>query len=253
MLRNHGFAGFSSASPFEHVDTLLEQNWTQIESTRVSIARVHHEGILHQKVWILPFDEMWHLGLSYVPRTESCNTLGAVETHVTSGSNVAIAASEAAGRVKKGRRVASLIPLGRPFMFKDGSEREIVHMFALPVQGVFPERNHKWFPRVVKPVQYVQELESLLNKSDLAETGTITSPLCASIRAKWVIRGISYALRRFHIKGLVPKSNPMNYARYNDPICCKVDVDKMEDLTDCGLNCEEPGLYNIISYFPEAR
>lgn len=64
-------------------------------------------------------------------------------------------------------------------------------------------------------------------------------------------RAVVYAMRRFKLKGIVPKSNPINGAKFNEAICCKEDIDSTEDLRQCALPCDGMGLFNIWRMFPQ--
>lgn len=245
MIKNFGVQRMPQIPSFVMVDTLSESNWTQVEVSKLSLPRVHHGGLLHHKVWILPFDEMWHIGLQQRSEHDSCSgSFGPVESHVTSGATVASAVSEMAGRLRRNRKVAPLVPLGRPFLLENGGDREIVHIFALVVQGVFPTRGRKWFNRVMKPVKFVQDAQSV---------GIDGGAYCSKERAEWMARAVSYAMRRFKLKEFKPKSNPMDEADAEEAICCKNSVDMSEDLEECGLNCNSPDMFNIISMFPSGR
>lgn len=255
FFQQQGLTRMPQVPTFVQVDTLSESNWTQVETPNLSLTRVHYAGLLHHKVWILPFDEMWHMGLwERSPRDTCSGTFGPVEAHITSGASVSSAASEVAARVRRNRRVAPLMPLGRPFLLESGKDREVVHVFALLVQGVFPQRSNAWFKRVVKPVQFIKETSFADKRSSESEAMKgLKEKYCSVERARWVGRAVSYAMRRFKVKGFVPISNPMDDATYDEGICCREDIDSTEDLRLCGIKCDAEGLYNIISMFPQTR
>lgn len=247
LLQKNGLAGTSQWPELVMVDTISESNWTNVEVPKLSLPRVHRGGLLHRKVWIIPFDEMWHLGLSKRSAEETCaGSYGPIESHVTSGASVASAASEIAARVKRNRRVAPLMPLGRPFLLQEGHDREVIHTFALLVQGTFLERSHTWFPRVLKPVQFIREAGTTANISSTVELQAASKRFCTPKRALWMTRAVAYAMRRFKLKGIVPKSDPMNDAKHNEAICCREEVASTEDLEQCALQCDGTGLYNIL-------
>ncbi|KAI0563237.1 hypothetical protein FGB62_44g111 [Gracilaria domingensis] len=219
----------------------------------MSLTRVHNSALLHRKVWVIPFDEMWQLGLRDAPQEECPNALGALAKHVLSGETVEETAGDLANHIKKYRRVTALHRLGKPFILTQGTDREIVYAFALPLRGVFPRKKKKWISQVMKPVDFVQHTNLLLRSPrDQADT-RLREHFCSRERGEWMLRAIAYALRQFHIKGMVPRSNPMDNAAFNDTMCCKTDVDTSLDLSMCGIACDEPGLYNILSYFPHTR
>lgn len=251
VVQKYGFVSMPQMPTFVMVDTFSESNWTRVEVPNLSLTRVHHSGLLHNKIWIVPFDEMWHVGLSQRTQQEVCpGAYGPIESHVTSGATVESAASELAGRVRRNRRVAPLLPLGRPFLLEDGQDREVIYAFGMAIQGVFRQRSTRWFPRVMKPVPLIQETKIVTkNASKLARN----EEFCTADRAKWLARAVSYAVRRFKLKGFIPKSNPMDDARYDEAICCREEIDETEDLTQCGLECDRSGLYNILSTFPQGR
>ena len=252
--QRNSFKRLPRSSQLVYVDTLDEKNWTTISSSKISLSRVHNSGYLHHKVWILPFDEMWQVGLSKVYTTRDCpNAAGALEMHVTSGASVASAASEIASRIRRGRRVAPLIPLGRPFLIHDGADREIVHVFAMLIEGVFPIHSKNWFARVIKPVQLIRESSTLHEVASQGATGSIGEKFCTIQRMNYLTRSVSYAMRRFKLKGFVPKTNPMSEAKYNEKICCRENIDETENLERCGLPCDQQGLFNILTVFPSAR
>lgn len=254
FFQKQGMTRMPQLPTFVQVDTLSEANWTHIETPKLSLTRVHYAGLLHHKVWIVPFDEMWHIGLSERSPRDTCpGTFGPVEAHITSGASVSSAVSEVAGRVKRNRRVAPLMPLGRPFLLEYGNDREVVHVFALLVQGVFPQRSRSWFPRVLKPVQFIKETAPAGNTSAPRAVRAMEEQYCYPKRARWLARAVSYAMRRFKLKGIVPTSNPMDGASFDEAICCHADIDRTEDLTQCALKCDDTSMYNIISVFPQAR
>lgn len=252
VMHKQGLTRLPQLPNFVQVDTFSENNWTQVEVPKMSLTRVHQAGLLHHRVWILPFDEMWHVALSEKSVHDTCaGALGAVEAHVTAGATIASAASDVAGRVRRSRRVAPLLPLGRPFVLQEGSDRELVHVFAMVVQGVFPRGNRKWFSRVMQPVAFVRETAKAVEKFDTG-TGTGTVKFCSKERAEWLGRAVAYAVRRFKLKGFVPRSNPMDDAQFDEAICCNGDIDTTEDLEQCGRECNKDGVYNIVSVFPQA-
>lgn len=253
LFQQQGLTRLPQLPTFVQVDTLSESNWTEVETPKLSLTRVHFAGLLHHKVWILPFDEMWQLGLWERATGDTCEgKVGPVEAHITSGASVSSAASEIAGRVKRNRKVAPLMPVGRPFLLESGTDREIVHVFALIVQGVFPQRSSAWFKRVVKPVKFIQETSSAIDEGPEG-VKSLEKQYCSVERSRWLSRAVSYAMRRFKAKGFVPKSNPMDDARIDERICCEERIDSTEDLEQCGIRCDAEGVHNILALFPQTR
>ncbi|CDF38738.1 unnamed protein product [Chondrus crispus] len=252
LFSQQGLHYFSTIPTFAGIDTVSNSNWTRVATTSASLTHVYQDNLLHHKVWIVPFDDMWHIGLSELAWRDSCRgSLGAVESHVTSGASIASVVSEVAGRMRRMSRVGPLIPLGRPFLLKRGSEQEVVHVFALIVQDVFSRRQQQSsFTQVIKPVQLMQDTSTPAHTSE-EWSKQMQQNYCSAERARWLGRAVSYAMRRFNLKGLVPKSNPMEDARHNDALCCRRDIDETEDLLHCALPCDGEGLYNIISRFPQ--
>lgn len=217
------------------------------------MTRVHQSGLLHQKVWVIAFDEMWQVGLTHLPENTYCpNGIGAAEAHVPSGATVASTAIDLAANLRRSRRAAPLQPLGRPFLLINGSDRETVHIFGLVVQGIFPQRSREWFTRTFKPAAFVREASIILDSADGSDD-VIGDGFCSKERLQWLVRSVSYAMRRFHLKGFTPKSNPLDDARYNDNICCREDIDTTEDLATCARPCDGENMYNILSHFPHTR
>lgn len=252
VLRQKALRYFNKLSTYSEVDTLADFDWTRIETAGTSLVHVRNGGMHHHKVWILQFDEKWQVGLSELPLRDSCSrSLGAVETNVPSGAPVALAVNETVERVRRNDRVAPLIPLGRPFQLNYRKEREIVHVFALVMKGVFPRQPTGKFDHVLQPVDLIKETSWALNISNTRLSRRMIRKYCTKERAMWLRRAVSYAIRKLKMKGIVPKSNPMKGAKFNEAACCRQNVDATEDLQECGLQCDRDGLYNIISIFTD--
>lgn len=247
------FSQLTTLPSLLYVDIISETNWSSTQTSKLSLARAHTAGLLHRKVWVVPFDEMWQLGLSDVSQEGCPQAIGAFTRHVLSGETAASTASELAHDIRKRRRVAELHPLGKPFLLAHGSDREIIHAFALPVQGVFPRKVKKWFAQVIKPVDFVQHTSTLLMSKSENARNLLVRQFCSKEHTEWMLRMIAYALRLFHVRGIIPKSNPMDNVAFNDTMCCNADVRVSHDLRMCGIPCDQKGLYNIISYFPQTR
>ncbi|PXF42090.1 hypothetical protein BWQ96_08196 [Gracilariopsis chorda] len=247
------FSQLKSLPSLLYVDIVSETNWSATHSSKLSLARAHTSGLLHRKVWVVPLDEMWQLGLSDASQEGCPQAMGAFTRHVLSGESTASTASELAHDIRRGRGVTELHALGKPFLLVHGSNREIVHAFALPVQGVFPRKGKKWFTQVIKPVDFVQHTTTLLMSNSEQAGDLLLRHFCSKEHAEWMLRMVAYALRLFHVRRLIPKSNPMDNVAFNDTLCCKADVRVSHDLRMCGIPCDQNGLYNIISYFPQTR
>lgn len=239
-----------SVQPLLHIDALSETNWSTIHAAHVPLPRAHRDGLLHRKVWLLPFDELWQIGLS---SSTQCPSIPhpAVDAHVPAGMSVSDSASQLATKLTRGRRATALLPVGRPFVLATSDNRELVHVFALMVEGVFPRR---WFKTISRPVTLVRVVAAAMNPAVAAGAKVAESgDSCDSPTARWMAASVAYAVRRFIAKRFIPRSNPVHGARFDEPLCCRADMDEAEDLRLCGVSCARGDVTNVLAHFPQGR